>query len=132
MTAAPRKLFYRLLIVMLVLFCLWLALPTRNVEVEIAKHLPTWVVWTNLLLLPFILAVAAGPSRIPLPIRSLFIGLTLGSLLLLEVCFRRYLWPSATALALFVFEVYWMIPRWNAKSKERQEGPDTEGRVAQT
>lgn len=119
MTVAPRKLFNRLTIAMLVVFCLWLALPTRNVEVGMAKVLPQWVVWTNLLFLPFILAVAAGPSRISLPIRSVFIGFVFCSLLLLEVCFRRHFWPSAATLALFLLEVYWVIPKWNAK-KERE------------
>jgi hypothetical protein len=58
---------------------------------------------------------AAGSFHISLPIRSLFLALALCSILLLEVCFRRYLWPSAAALAIFLFEVYWIIPKWNSK-----------------
>jgi hypothetical protein len=104
---------------MLVVFCLWLVLPTHKVEVEMAKHLPAWLAWTNLLVLPFLLAVAAGRSHISLPIRSLFLVLAICSLLILESCFRRYLWPSAAALALFVLEVYWIIPKWNSKYGDR-------------
>jgi hypothetical protein len=104
---------------MLVVFCLWLVLPTRNVEMEMAKHLPPWLAWTNMLFLPFLLAVAAGSSHISLPIRSLFLALALCSLLILESCFRRYPWLSTAALALFLLEVYWIIPKWNSKYRDR-------------
>ena len=109
MTTAPRNyepLFYSLTMGMLVVLCLWLLLPARNVEMEMAKHLPLWLAWANLLFLPFLLAVAAGRSHISLPIRSLFLALALCSLLILESTFRRYLWPSAAALALVLLEVY--------------------------
>jgi hypothetical protein len=114
-----EPLFYRLTVGMLVLFCLWFVLPTHNVEVQMAKHLPLWLAWTNLLFLPFLLAVAAGSSHIPLPIRSFFLALALCSLLILEFSLRRYLWLSAAALALFLLEVYWIIPKWNSKFRAR-------------
>jgi hypothetical protein len=117
----PEPLFYRFITIMLVLFCLWLILPTHNTEMEVAKHLPPWVAWTNLLCLPFLLAAAAGPSHISLPIRSLFLALVFCSLLMLEVTFRRYPWPSATVLVLFLLEVYWIIPKWNSQHSDRSQ-----------
>lgn len=104
--------------IMFISFCLWIALSfagvTRNIEAELASYLPAWLVWTNLLLLPIIWAFATGASYVAFPIRLVFYALALCSLVILEICFRRYVWPSSAILSLFLFEVYWLIPKWNS------------------
>jgi hypothetical protein len=118
----PVSMHYRLTMVMLVLFFLWLALSyagvTRNVEGAIAKSLPAWSVRANLLLVPFLWAIAAGSFRISFPTRLLCFALALCSLLILVISFRRYLWPSVAVLSLFLLEVYWIIPKWNSRWRE--------------
>lgn len=117
--------FYRLTIIVLVLFFLLLALSSftgvaRNME-AVARYLPAWVAWTNLLLIPFLWAIAAGPSRISPPIRLSFFALAICSLLILEICFRRYVWPSTAALVLFLLEVYLIVPKWNSWRRRLSE-----------
>ncbi len=104
-----------MLAVFLLLVVLSWAGVTYHAEAALANLLPSWLVWTNLLLIPFFCALAAGSFRIPLLLRSMFLALTLCSIVIFEIGFRRYPGPSAAALVLFLLEVYWIIPKWNLR-----------------
>jgi hypothetical protein len=110
------------------LFCFWLILSNTTfglgVEAQIRNWLPDWIVVCNLFMGPVITLVAAGPWRIPLALRVVFGVFMFCSILLFEVSFRRYSLASGAVLALLLSEVYWVIPKWDAK----RHGKDGETR----
>ena len=110
---------------MLVLFLLWFGLSlsglTQRAEIEISERLPAWMIWTNLIIGPCLWALAGGTYRLSPPIRLLFLALTFVSIVVLEICFRRYALPSCVALGVLVLEAYWIIPKW--KSRGIGDGP---------
>jgi hypothetical protein len=113
--------FYRLILVMLVIFCIWLALSclgvTRYPEAAIANLAPGWLIWANLVALPCMVPLASGALRISLQLRAALLVLTFLSAIMLEICFRRYPWLSGISLLLMLLEAYWIIPRWNSQHR---------------
>jgi uncharacterized membrane protein YidH (DUF202 family) len=101
-----------------VLFCLWLVFsstqPGHRVEAVIDHLLPTWLVATNLILMPCLGALTAAASRIPVWLRFSFGALMFCSIVISEVSFRRFLLASCVVLAIILVEAYWIIPKWNA------------------
>jgi hypothetical protein len=59
-----------------VLFCVWLVFSStqrgHRAEAAIDHLLPTWLVVVNLVLLPCLVALTAGASRIPISLRFSF------------------------------------------------------------
>jgi len=122
MTKAPQDAgpsFYRSVLVMLFVFCLWFVLSfagvTHEMEKLMAENLPAWLIWANLFLGPCACLIAGGPFRVAPLARLLAIMTSLLSIIVLEICFRRYLWPSAGALAVLLLEGYWIIPTWSSR-----------------
>jgi len=102
-------------------FCLWLpfswtALGNRAEE-SILNFLPGWFVVGNLLLAPCLMVFAAGPWRIAQPLRLMFAALTLGSIVIAEITFRRFVLASCASLGVLLLEAYWIIPSWNARQR---------------
>jgi hypothetical protein len=100
-----------------VLFVFWIALSTlgitRDLEKDIDRALPGWFVILAVVLVPLLAGILAGPWRVISIIRYSAGVLILFSIIILEVCFRRYLWLSCAALALLLIEAYWILPKWN-------------------
>jgi hypothetical protein len=109
-------LFYNLILVMFVMFGLWFVLSvagvTRNVESAIAAWLPAWSVLANLILIPFLTLIAVGSFEVSPCVRLAFVGLMLISVVIMEICFRRFVWLSTAVLGVLLVEAYWIIPRW--------------------
>jgi len=107
--------------VMLGVFCLWLLFswttPGHRAEALMFSILPGWFVVTNLLLAPCFMALAAGPWRIRLPLRLTFAALTLGSIVITEITFGRFLLASFASVGILVLEAYWIIPKWNDRQR---------------
>jgi hypothetical protein len=125
MTKAHQKPFFCFAtFLFLALLCLWLAFSFssmgRNIAFELAKHVPGWAAWANLVLVLLLWALAAGPLRISLSMRVPFLAFALCSLVVFEICFSRYPWPSIVTLVLFLFEVYWLIPKWNLRHTDKR------------
>ncbi len=103
---------------MLVLFCLWLVFTATTaggrIEGSLRDLLPGWTIGCNLFLAPCLMALAAGPLRIPLSTRLGAGALMFGSLIILEVAFNRFRIASFVVLVVLVAEVYWVVPKWNA------------------
>jgi hypothetical protein len=83
---------------------------------------PRRLIFANFLLLPCLTAIAAGPLRVRLGLRFVFGALMLFSALILEVTFRRFPLESCGVLAVFLLEVYWVIP----KTARQQQGVPVE------
>jgi hypothetical protein len=107
------------------LFCLWFLFSLtqlgHHAEAAMGSILPAWFVAVNLLLLPCLMALAAGGWRIPLSLRVGFGVLMLCSIVIFQVSFRKFLLGSYGVLALILVEVYWIIPKWNARHRRADE-----------
>lgn len=101
------------------LFCGWFAFswtePIHHTETLLNGILPSWLVAVNLFLAPCLVAVVAGGTFIPLPIRLTLGAIMFFSVVILEVTFRRFLLASCGVLTIVLVEVYWIIPKWYAK-----------------
>lgn len=111
--------FYKLVLAMAVSFGLWFVLSimgvTRNAEASTAARMPAWAVLLNLALLPFFAPVGAILFKTLPSLRLVSLALLLISIVILEICFRRFLWLSVAALAVLAVELYWIIPKWRIK-----------------
>lgn len=112
---------FTVFVVAFVLFFLWLLFSfTRaghRVEVGVSAIVPRWLIFANVLILPCLTAVAAGPLRVRPGLRLVLAALALFSALILEVTFRRFPFQSCGVLAVFLLEVYWIIPKWDARHR---------------
>ena len=101
------------------LFCVWFVFSLTQLghraEATINGLLPDWLVATNLVLLPGLMFLTAGTWRIRTLLRFGFGILMLCSTVILEVSFRRFLLGSCAVLAIVLVEVYWIIPKLNAR-----------------
>jgi len=106
---------------MLGVFCLWLLFSWTTLgnraEAFMLNILPGWFVAANLLLVPCLMALAAGPWRISLPWRLALAALMLGSIVIMEIAFRRFVLASCASVGVAVLEAYWIIPKWNARQR---------------
>jgi len=78
---------------------------------------PRWLILANFFILPCLTAIAGGPVRIRSGLRLVLAALALISVLILGVTFRRFLPQSLGVLAVFLLEVYWIIPKWEARHR---------------
>ncbi len=103
------------------LFCLWFLFSwtelIHHAEAVIRSMLPVWFVVVNLALMPCLVALSAGASLIPLPLRLALGAMMFCSAVIFEVSFRRFPVVSGAVLAILLLEVYWIIPRWNASRR---------------
>jgi uncharacterized membrane protein YidH (DUF202 family) len=108
-----------------VLFCVWLVFSStqrgHRAEAAIDHLLPTWLVVVNLVLLPCLVALTAGASRIPISLRFSFGALMFCSGVILEASFRRIVLGSCVVLAIVLVEAYWIFPKWNALHRDANE-----------
>jgi hypothetical protein len=103
------------------LFCFWLVLSYTDAvyraEVRINDVIPRWLIIANFLVLLCIAPIAAGPLRIRPDLRAVLLTLTLFSVMILVVTFRRYFLESCGVLAVSLLEAYWIIPKWDARHR---------------
>ena len=108
------------------LFCLWflfsLTGPGHRAELKLAGLVPRWFVIANFFILPFAMLFAARALRIPFGLRSMLGALGLFLLIIAEVCYRRFPVESCVVLAVLLLEVYWIIPKWNARPQSGDSG----------
>jgi hypothetical protein len=74
------------------------------------------VIVCNFFIGPSLVFVVAGPWRISLSLRFFLGMLMLGSIVTLEVSFKRYSIPSCVVLAILLFEAFWLMPKLKARS----------------
>lgn len=79
--------------------------------------MPRWLIFANFLILPCLTAIAGGPVRVRPGLRLVLTALALFSVLILEVTFGRFLPQSFGVLVVFLLEVYWIIPKWEARHR---------------
>lgn len=74
-----------------------------------------WLIFANFFILLCLTPISAGPLRV----RPGFVLLTLMlfSVLILEFSFHKAPWESCGVLAAFGLEVYWTIPKWEARHR---------------
>lgn len=99
----------------LVLFALWFVLSALNLiqgpEARLEQWLPGWLIAANLFLCPALALPTSGPWKIPVPLRYFLGILLLGSIIVLEVSFRRQAIASSVSLGILLLEVFWLVPR---------------------
>jgi hypothetical protein len=79
--------------------------------------LPAWFVLGSLLLAPGLMAFAAGPWRIPFPLRLVFAALMLIAIVIAEIAFKRFLLASYVLVSVLILEAFWIIPKLNARQR---------------
>ena len=133
MSNGGRKTFGALVVfaVAFALFCFWFLFSYtgagHRAEVRMNAIMPRWLVVANFLVLPCVTAIAAGPLRVRPGLRLVLMTLALPSILILQVSFRKLPIDSCAVLAVLLLEVYWIVPRWNARRRRVGAAGGNEG-----
>jgi len=117
--------FFTVFVVVFGLFCRWVLFSFtgagHQAETRMSRIMPKWLIVTNFLFLPGITVIATGPLRIRMTVRFVLGIVMLCSVVILEVSFRKLPVESCAVLAVFLLEVYWIVPKWNARRRRATE-----------
>ena len=124
MTRTKRDL--AIIFLMATSFFVWIVFSLLRIDYKtieaIRGNLPTWVPLANLLLAPFLAAIAAGSLPISSWLRLVVLLMTLCSFSLLYLSLSGHQLTTIVFQVLLYIEAFWLIPKWNRWSERRETG----------
>jgi hypothetical protein len=113
------------LVLLFSLFFGWLTFSVTDYSSALtdvlSRRIPGWLAMANWGLSLVLTAICMGPLAMPGYVRITFYALMLLSFVFLPVSLRTHPVVSLSILVLGYAEVYWLIPRWEAKWKREHE-----------